>query len=122
MKTDKRKVANHYHVLVGLPGYMPASNCPCETLAEAGDMALYKANAFRESGYHRDWGKDALGFVTGNKRIGYDILRQPDGDESRQTLWQTITISPCDEADCRCVCCGTLLDADGISPCEGCGV
>jgi len=56
---DRRKLANHYHVLTGLPGYMPANNYPCETLKEAGDVALYEANQFREAGYHRDFGKDA---------------------------------------------------------------
>ena len=109
----------HYHVLVGLPGYMPNSNYPCSTLAEAGDMAYQEAESFREAGYHKDWGEDCLGFVTGNKRIGYDILRQQDNDESTQTLWQTISIMDCYEQDCFCQQCGELLQEG--EPCYVCG-
>lgn len=124
MKTDKRKVANHYHVLVGLPGYMPNSNYPCETLKEAGDMALYEANEFRETGYRR-FGDlaDSQGKVVGNKHDGYVVLRPTLWSESdcKWDVWQTITISPCDELDCRCSKCGTLFCEEDYM-CQKCGI
>ena len=118
----------HYHVLVGLPGYMPNSNYPCSTLAEAGDVAYEEAKAFREAGYATDWSKDCLGKVVGNKREGYEVLRRSlwhDGVDGLGTgysweVWQTITISPCDMADCQCPKCGALFyEEDCI--CEECG-
>lgn len=142
---DKRKVANHYHVLTGLPGltdsvesvtvlpidrrklanYMPATNHPCETLAEAGDVALWEAKQFRKAGYRLQPAECSLGKVVGNKHDGYKVLR-PHIDVwlgyQYWLTWQTITISPCDEADCRCECCGTLIGEDKWAICPGCGV
>lgn len=115
----KRK---HYHVLVGLPGYIPASNYPCETLKEAGDAALYEANQFREAGYSHAFGNDSLGYVAGSKRNGYEVLRREFDDFSlsgyRWEVWQTITISPCDEANCRCSCGYLFGDEEWV--CEQC--
>lgn len=106
----------HYHVLVGLPGYIANSNYPCNTLKEAGNVAYGEAEAFRDAGYHRDW-EDSLGRVVGNKREGYEVLRY---SLDELIVWQTITISPCDMADCQCSKCGALFyEEDCI--CEECG-
>lgn len=105
--TKGRKLANHYHVLVGFPGYVPNSNYPCETLKEAGDVAYATADTFRDDGHK----------VVGNKRNGYEVLRpRTRGLLVSHTIgwnvWQTITIAHCNEADCRCVKCGTLLEVE----------
>lgn len=78
----------HYHVLIGLPGYMPDANFLCDTKGQAQDLALFEARAFREAGYK----------VTGNKGHGYDVLH---GEEAcfPNTTWQTIDVCPCQE-DC----------------------
>lgn len=122
---DKRKRADHYHVVTGLPGYLPNENWPCETLKEARDMALHEAASFREGGYHASFGKDGLGRVVGNKRDGYEVLRSlwHDGADGLGTgtvwhTWQSIRIEPCNEVDCRCAGCGALLHEDyGCTEC-----
>lgn len=118
---DRRKSANHYHVLVGLPGYMPASNHPCETLKEAGDMAYWVAEEFRNSGYRR-FGDlaDSMGKVVGNKHNGYAVCRPTLWPEQggKWDVWQTISISPCDELDCRCSCGALFYEEDCM--CEQC--
>lgn len=114
---DRRKLADHYHVLTGLPGYLPNNNWPCETLAEAGDMALYEADSFREGGYCSTFGKDSLGRVVGNRRDGYEVLEYGPGGPDEPCAWQTIRIEPCNEPDCRCLVCGALLYEDGCVEC-----
>ena len=94
-------------------------NCPCRTLAEAGDMAYQEAEAFREAGYASCWGKDCQGKVVGNKREGYEVLRPSLWDSHDWDTWQTISISPCWESDCQCAECGALL-SEGWD-CEECG-
>ena len=119
---DKRKRADHYHVVTGLPGYLPNNTWPCETLREASDMALYEADSFREGGYHASFGKDSFGRVVGNKRDGYEVLRPcftsatPPED---WFTWQTIRTEPCNETDCRCAGCGALLHEEyGCTKCS----
>ena len=112
---DKRKRADHYHVVTGLPGYLPNENWACETLAEAGNVALSEAKAFREGGYHSCWSKDSQGRVIGNKRGGYKVLRFSLGELCE---WQTIRIEPCNEADCRCAGCGALLHEYDCTECS----
>ena len=114
----------HYHVLVGLPGYLANSNYPCRTLAEAGDVALQEARAFREAHYASYWGKYSLGRVVGSKYSGYEVLRPcrwtPPPEHGRDwEVWQTISISPCWESDCQCAECGALLGESW--DCEECG-
>lgn len=109
----------HYHVLVGLPGYMPNSNYPCNTLAEAGDIAYAEAEAFREAGYASCWGKEQRGIVVGNKREGYEVLRPSLWDSHERDVWQTISIVDCYEDECFCQQCGQLLYED--EPCYVCG-
>lgn len=72
---DKRKHADHYHVHVGLPGYLPSTSFSCETLAEAGDIAYAEAECFRDAGFHTDCGEDCQGFVSGSKYYGYEVMR-----------------------------------------------
>lgn len=116
---DKRKHADHYHVVTGLPGYLPNNNWLCETLKEAGDMALYEADSFREAGYD---GTYTFGRVVGNRRDGYEVLRHSPSEPGEPTtnyVWQTIRIEPCNEEDCRCPNCGSLIHPDhGCA--EGC--
>ena len=109
----------HYHVLIGLPGYMANYNCPCRTLAEAGDVAYQEAEAFREAGYASCWGKGSLGKVVGNKREGYEVLRPSLWDSHDWDTWQTIDIADCYEEECFCQQCGELLQED--EPCYVCG-
>jgi len=109
----------HYHVLVGLPGYIANSNYPCSTLAEAGDMAYQEAESFREAGYHKDWGEDCLGKVVGNKREGYEVLRPSLWDSHEWDVWQIISIADCYEEECFCQQCGQLLY--DLEPCYVCG-
>ena len=109
----------HYHVLVGLPGYTSNYNCPCRTLAEAGDIAYGEAEAFREAGYASCWGKDCQGKVVGNKREGYEVLRPSLWDSHEWDTWQTISIADCYEEECFCQQCGELLQED--EPCYVCG-
>ena len=105
----------HYHVLVGLPGYIANSNYPCSTWTEAGDIAYAEAEAFRDAGYHKDWGEDCLGKVVGSKRQGYEVLRFSLGELIE---WQTIKIVDCYEEECFCQQCSQLLTDE---PCYVCG-
>ena len=114
----------HYHVLVGLPGYMPNYNCPCRTLTEAGAVALQEARAFREAHYASYWGKYSLGRVVGSKYSGYEVLRPcrwtPPPEHKRDwEVWQTIDIADCYEEECFCQQCGELLQEE--EPCYVCG-
>lgn len=88
----KRK---HYHVLVGLPGYMPDSNDVCRTLAEAGNCAQWQADQYRE-----DWDYEndcSYYLVTGNKWEGYEVNRRDQSDYAMPIL---ISINDCYEEDC----------------------
>lgn len=81
----------HYHVLVGMPGYMPESNTYCTTLTEARQCAKWEADIYRD-----DWGDDAPVYrVTGNMHDGYDVYQHDSGD-----LDVTITINECWEPEC----------------------
>jgi len=80
----------HYHVLVGMPGYMPETNEVYQTLRDARDAAQWHADTYRD-----DW--DPGYKVTGNKRDGYEIMPR---DASIYTLPTTITIVECYEPEC----------------------
>ena len=114
---DKRKHADHYHIHVGLPGCLPNTSFSCETLAEAGNIAYEEAEAFRDAGFHRNYGHDQRGIVTGNKHDGYEVLRSSLWEYKERTTWQTITIHHCNDAECRCPECATLFCCgDGVCP------
>jgi hypothetical protein len=116
---DKRKHADHYHVNVGMPGYLPDNGYAVETLAEAGDLAYYEAENFRDAGYHSDC-DDHIGHVTGTKRrgYGYEVNRhQYLHDDGLTFVYMTISISGCDETECRCPHCHTLYDFGGYGVC-----
>ena len=87
----------HYHVLVGLPGYIPNTNYPCDTLGQARLCAQEEKEAFLDSAAQGD-NEDKLQ-VTGDIRRdwGYDVSRL--GCYGRE-VWQTIAISECEEEDC----------------------
>jgi len=85
----------HYHVLVGMPGYMPDNNDVCRTRGEAESSALYWANEYRN-----DWDSDtdkSYYIVTGNKHDGYEVNRRDQSDYALPTL---IYITECTENDC----------------------
>lgn len=96
-------VKRHYHVLVGLTGgYMPDSNYPCATLAEARALGSSLARDFSErAGQRYDFkpGRyDSDGNVIspfwawhGSQRAGY--WYSADGNSS-------VSISVCYESDC----------------------
>lgn len=112
---DKRKHADHYHVYVGMPGYLPNTMFACETLAEAGNIAYAEAQDYRDAGYHSDY-DDHIGHVTGNKHEGYEVNRhQYIHEDSITFVFMSISIGYCDEEDCRCPVCHELIPTyDGV--------
>ena len=75
----------HYHVLVGLYGYLPNSNYYCSSIKQAEDTMQSEAEAFRDAGYK----------VTGNKRMGYDVKHESGYS------WQYIEYNECQEEECN---------------------
>ena len=91
---------HHYHVTVGFPGYLPNSNYPCRTLAEAYAIAQNEKDAFLDYGWDDD--KQTIR-VRGSIRRDrqYIVWRR---SETQTTIewdpWQYIEIAECDEPSC----------------------
>jgi len=81
----------HYHVLAGVPGYMPDNNA----------MFLTKKDASNDAEWEKDCWLDAWpgAKASGNKREGYTIDRS-GGDPSSYTLPVYIDIVRCEDASC----------------------
>lgn len=79
----------HYHVLFGMPGYMPDSNLTYLTKKEAQQGAQFIADQFRDD-------PDGLYRIYGNKRDGYVIERKG----TIYALPYLIEIVDCDQPEC----------------------
>jgi len=89
-------VRPHFHMLVGMPGYMSDTNYVCHTRGEAEHSARWQAQDFRDQ-----WDCDEDGAyysVSGNKHDGYEIRRR--GAFYPEEVWMTIRITECFEEDC----------------------
>lgn len=85
----------HFHMLVGMPGYMPDTNYTCRSRYRAEGLALSEARNFRSA-----WDTEldcSTYIVTGNMRDGYDVcIREVQPPE----VWMTIRVTQCFEEDC----------------------
>ena len=105
---------DHYHVYVGLPGYLPNTNHACETKEEAIRIAK------QEKAFFQDYGDSYLAVrVEGDiRKDGWYAVKMENDAQDGFFLWQTITIEPCEETDCRCFECGALFQDDGRCNCS----
>jgi len=86
----------HYHVLIGVPGYMPVTNDVCKSRTEAECCALWYAKNFRKC--WDSYNDRAVYHVEGNKRDGYEIYC-PNGIRP-EDVYMTIHITACSEEEC----------------------
>ena len=90
-----RTKRSHFHMLVGMPGYMPDTNYTCRTRSEAEWLALCEAKDFRSAwDTENDW---STYIVNGNKYDGYEICVH---DVQPMEVWMTICVTECFEEDC----------------------
>lgn len=78
----------HWHVMQGIPGYLPDTNEVARTLTEARQYARQRAEWAREEEY----------IVRGNMRDGYEYLPR---DASPYYIPRYISVEQCHEADCE---------------------
>jgi len=66
-----KSVRPHFHMLVGMPGYMPDTNYTCRSRTRAEGLALHEAREFRN-----DWSRannKPYYKVVGNMHDGYEV-------------------------------------------------
>ena len=90
---------NHYHVTVGFPGYLPNSNYPCSSLAEAYAIARSERDAFLDYGWDDD--KQTIR-VDGNilQDRYYTVYQRIADYYGKWAPWQYIEIAECSEPSC----------------------
>lgn len=91
-----RSVRPHFHMLVGMPGYMPDTNYTCRSRHRAEGLALSEARGFRS-----DWDCDedrSYYSAVGNMHDGYEVYRR--GDDPPREVYMTIRVTECFEGDC----------------------
>ena len=86
----------HFHMLVGMPGYMPDTNYTCRTRGEAEHLALWEVKNLRK-GWDIDNARSHYS-VSGNKHDGYDVYRRIA--MYPEEVWMTISVTECFEDDC----------------------
>ena len=90
-----RTKRSHFHMLVGMPGYLPDTNYTCRTRSEAEWLALCEAKDFRSAwDTENDW---STYIVDGNKHDGYEICVH---DVQPMEVYMTIRVTECFEEDC----------------------
>jgi hypothetical protein len=82
---------DHWHVFVGMNGYVPDASYAYETRKDAESSAQWEKEGYAEA-YAEE---DPPVTITGNKRNGYVI------DRGGHTLPIFISIEPCNEEHCR---------------------
>ena len=91
-----RTKRSHFHMLVGMPGYIPNTNYVCRSRSEAKGLALCEARGFRN-----DWDCEenhSYYKVDGNMHDGYDVYRRNALHPEEVSL--TISVTECFEEDC----------------------
>ena len=91
-----RTKRSHFHMLVGMPGYMPDTNYVHRTRGDAEHGARWQAQDFRDqwNGFY-----DCAEYkVEGNKYNGYEIYRR--NAIHPEEVHMTIRVTECFEEDC----------------------
>lgn len=86
----------HFHMLVGMPGYMPDTNYTHRTRADAEHGARWQAQVFRDGwdSFH-DCGEYK---VEGDMHNGYEVYRR--NAIHPEEVYMTIRVTECFEEDC----------------------
>ena len=86
----------HFHMLIGMPGYMPNTNYTFRTRGEAEHCAHWEAQDYRDAW---DTFLDCAKYkVEGNMHDGYEIYRR--NAIHPEEVYMTIRVTVCFEEDC----------------------